>query len=45
MTLRLWEKELYDFILTNRNNPLIRERKIICIKDSFGMTGKLKLQK
>ena len=23
MTLRPWQKELYDFILTNRDNPLI----------------------
>ena len=45
MTLRPWQKELYDFILTNRDNPLIRERKIIWVEDSFGMTGKSKFQK
>lgn len=45
MTLRPWQQELYDFILKNKNNPIIRERKIIWVEDSCGSTGKSKFQK
>lgn len=45
MELRQWQKELFEFIRTNKNNLVIRERKIIWIEDSFGMTGKSKFQK
>ena len=29
LDLRPWQQELFDFILMNKNNPVIRERKII----------------
>lgn len=29
MDLRQWQKELFEFILINKNNSIIRERKII----------------
>ena len=29
MNLRQWQKELFKFIVTNKKNPVIRERKII----------------
>lgn len=45
MTLRPWQKQLYEFVLTNKDNPLIRERKIIWIEDNQGCTGKSKFQK
>ena len=45
MTLRPWQQELYEFILKNKNNPLIRERKIIWVEDSRGFAGKSKFQK
>lgn len=45
MTLRPWQQDLYDFILKNKNNPLIRERKIIWVEDSRGSAGKSKFQK
>jgi len=45
MILRPWQKKLYNFILTNKENPIIRERKIIWVEDSRGCTGKSKFQK
>lgn len=45
MTLRPWQEQLYEFVLENKNNPLIRERKILWIEDSRGCTGKSKFQK
>lgn len=45
MILRPWQKELYDFILINKNNPIIRERKIIWVENNKGCTGKSKFQK
>lgn len=36
MTLRQWQKELYDFILTNKDNSIIRELKIIWIENNKG---------
>ena len=45
MTLWTWQQELYDFILKNKNNSVIRERKIIWVEDSRGSTGKSKFQK
>ena len=45
MTLRQWQKELFEFIVINKNNPIIRERKIIWVEDSKGCTGKSKFQK
>jgi|GEM_PF-2787364 DNA repair protein RadC len=32
MDLRQWQKELFEFIVTNKNNPIIRERKIIWVE-------------
>jgi DNA repair protein RadC len=29
MNLRQWQKELFEFILVNKNNSIIREHKII----------------
>nr|ULD16019.1 hypothetical protein [Cylindrotheca closterium] len=45
MNLRQWQKELFEFIVINKNNPIIRERKIIWVEDSKGCTGKSKFQK
>lgn len=45
MILRPWQKQLYEFVLANRENPVIRERKIIWIEDNLGCTGKSKFQK
>lgn len=45
MNLMPWQKELFEFILVNKNNPIIRERKIIWVEDSTGCTGKSKFQK
>lgn len=45
MSLRRWQKELFEFILVNKDNPIIRERKIIWVEDSTGCTGKSKFQK
>ena len=45
MNLRQWQKELFEFIVTNKNNPVIRERKIIWVEDNKGCTGKSKFQK
>ena len=45
MTLRQWQRELFKFIVTNKNNPVIRERKIIWVEDIKGCTGKSKFQK
>jgi len=45
MILRPWQKELYDFILINKNNPIIRERKIIWVENNKGCRGKSKFQK
>jgi len=45
MTLLPWQKQLYEFVLTNKDNPLIRERKIIWVEDNRGCTGKSKFQK
>ena len=45
MTLWPWQQELYDFILKNKNNPVIPERKIIWVENSLGCTGKSKFQK
>src|SRR6056300_575019 len=39
------QKELFEFIVINKNNPIIRERKIIWVEDSKGCTGKSKFQK
>lgn len=38
MTLWPWQKELYDFILVNKDNPIISERRIIWIEDNRGCT-------
>lgn len=43
MNLMSWQKELFEFIVMNKNNPIIRERKILWIEDSLGCTGKSKL--
>ena len=40
-----WQKELFEFILVNKDNPIIRERKIIWVEDSTGCMGKSKFQK
>ena len=45
MILRKWQKELFEFIVTNKTNRVIRERKIIWIEDNLGCTGKSKFQK
>lgn len=45
MILRPWQKQLYEFVLANKENPVIRERKIIWIEDNLGCTGKSKFQK
>lgn len=45
MNLMSWQKELFEFILVNKDNPIIRERKIIWVEDSIGCTGKSKFQK
>lgn len=45
ITLRPWQEQLYDFIMKNKDNPLIRERKIIWVEDNRGCTGKSKFQK
>lgn len=45
MELRQWQKELFEFIVTNKNNPIIRERKIIWVEDNQGCTGKSRFQK
>lgn len=45
MELRQWQKELFEFIVMNKNNPIIREQKIIWIEDNKGCTGKSKFQK
>jgi len=45
MNLRQWQKELFEFILVNKNNPIIRERKIIWVEDNKGCTGKSRFQK
>lgn len=45
MNLMPWQKELFEFILVNKDNPIIRERKIIWVEDSIGCTGKSKFQK
>ena len=45
MTLRQWQKELYDFILANKNNSVIHERKIIWVENNLGCIGKSKFQK
>ena len=45
MNLRQWQKELFEFILVNKNNSIIRERKIIWVEDNKGCTGKSRFQK
>ena len=45
MNLRRWQKELFEFLVTNKNNSIIRERKIIWVEDNKGCTGKSKFQK
>ena len=45
MDLREWQRELFKFIVKNKNNPIIRERKIIWVEDNIGCTGKSKFQK
>ena len=45
MELRQWQKELFEFIVRNKNNPIIRERKIIWVEDNKGCTGKSRFQK
>ena len=45
MNLMPWQKELFEFILVNKDNPIIRERKIIWVEDRIGCTGKSKFQK
>ena len=45
MNLMPWQKELFEFILVNKDNPIIRERKIIWVEDSTRCTGKSKFQK
>lgn len=45
LTLGPWQKQLFEFILKNKNNSILRERKILWIEDSSGCTGKSKFQK
>ena len=45
MSLRQWQRELFEFIVTNKDNPIVRERKIIWVEDKKGCTGKSKFQK
>jgi len=45
MDLREWQRELFEFIVKNKNNSIIRERKIIWVEDNIGCTGKSKFQK
>lgn len=45
LILQPWQNQLFEFILKNKNNPTIRERKILWIEDSLGCTGKSKFQK
>lgn len=45
MNLRQWQKELFEFILVNKNNSIIRERKIIWVEDNKACTGKSRFQK
>lgn len=45
MNLMPWQKELFEFTVVNKNNPIIRGRKIIWIEDNKSCTGKSKFQK
>ena len=45
MDLREWQRELFEFIVKNKNNSIIRERKIVWVEDNIGCTGKSKFQK
>lgn len=45
MNLRQWQKKLFEFILVNKNNPIIRDHKIIWVEDNKGCTGKSRFQK
>lgn len=45
MTLLPWQKELYEFTLANKENQIIRKRKIIWVEDTRGCTEKSKFQK
>lgn len=45
MSLRQWQRELFEFIVKNKDNPIVRERKIIWVEDGKGCTGKSKFQK
>ena len=45
LILRPWQNQVFEFILKNKNSPIIRERKILWIEDSSGCTGKSKFQK
>jgi len=45
LILRPWQSQLFEFILKNKHNPIIREHKILWIEDNLGRTGKSKFQK
>jgi hypothetical protein len=45
LILRPWQNQLFECSLKNKNNPIVRERKILWIEDSLGCTGKSKFQK
>lgn len=43
--LRPWQKDLYDYLIENKDNKLFRDRTIIWVEDKVGNTGKSFFQK
>lgn len=43
--LNLWQKDLYDFLINNKYDRKLRDRKIVWVQDLIGNTGKSFFQK